>query len=640
MAQKKNRKRAWGFSSEPQVLRKYIQQVDRYIIEEEWSKAEKLLAELDQRFPQEKEVLESWLSLCYEKGDWKGYQKKAMEYKQKFPDDPEGYLVLSSICINNSYPLLAVECLKEFRQKFPNHSHVDEANQTIEKLTELVPKLLKEYDIPEEQVLEIGLLTEQGRFLFESNQYPEAKKSLQDLIKLMPNLPPALNNLSLIYYFEQDLPEAINLAKQVLESHPDNFHALGNITRFYLVSGETDLAQKSLNQLKALDNKHIENWLKKAETLALFGDWTGLVKLGKEAEKSEYSEDLKAFFWHFIAVGYANLGKEIKARQLWERALEIAPGFEYARENLANIMLPSRERATPWAFEIQELISPTMKEDIDEMGENLDSDEKLHLITQKILKKNPYLTNVIPILLKRGSPTGRQFAIHIANFSREPHLQEVLKEFALGKEGSDRDRLDVAQELCQKGLIPSGNFKMWIQGEQKEVILMGMEITDDPIVTHSPKVLKLVQKAIMLLRQEKGKEAESILKQALVIEPSAPDLKYNLANAYMSQDRAEKAMELIREIHAESPDYAFATIALARHHIKEGELEVADELLKPLLQKRQFHFSEIYRLCDTQIELCMKKKMPESAKSWLSIWQQIGDEDDSNLQYWCNRLDD
>ena len=39
------------------------------------------------------------------------------------------------------------------------------------------------------------------------------------------------------------------------------------------------------------------------------------------------------------------------------------------------------------------------------------------------------------------------------------------------------------------------------------------------------------------------------------------------------------------------------------------------------------------------IALAMKKKTPEVAHSWLGIWKQIGDEDDSNLDYWCNRLE-
>ena len=641
MAQKKTRKKAWGFGSNSQTLNKCLKEFYRYIAKEQWSKAQKTLEELEQRFPSNKQVLESWLTLAYAKGDWKTYQQKGTEYTIKHPEEPDGYLTLSSVCLKNTYPLLALEALQSFCEKFPNHSEIPEAKEKIETIQTMVPELLKDYGLEGKETLEIATLNERGRFLFESNQYSEASKIFEDLIDLAPKFPPALNNLSLIRCFAGDLTGAITLAKQVLECDHDNFQALGNLVRFYVLSGETELAQRYLDELKALDNIVSDVYLKKAESLALFGDWSSLVELGKEAELSDTAEELPALFWHFIAVGYANLGQDKEARQLWEKSLKIAPGFEYARRNLDNIKLPIGERDTPWAFDISEWFSSKIKEDIARIisQSETENDKKYQSLAKGIIKNNPHIIALIPILLQRGSPLGRQFAISIATLTKKPELLTALKEFALGREGSDQERIEVAQKLNQEGLIPSGNVKMWIKGEQQELLLMGMEINDEPTVIHSKKVQQLGQKAVMCLKRGDAEEAESILMQALKLEPSAPDLKMNLANAYMLQGREEEAYDLLHKIHKESPDYAFATISLARHYIDNKELEKAEEMITPLLKKKQFNYQEFCKLCETQIELAVKKKTPEAALSWLNMWKQLADEDDPNLDYWCNRLE-
>ncbi len=641
MAQKKTRKKAWGFGSDSQTLDKCLKEFERYIVKKQWSKAQKTVEQLEKRFSSKKQVLECWLTLAYAKGDWKTYQQKATEYIFKHPDEPDAYLTLSSVCLKNTYPLLALEALQNFCKKFPNHPEIPEANQKIETIQTIVPELLKDYGLEGQQALEIGTLSERGRFLFESNQYPEASKILEQLIDLAPKFPPALNNLSLIRCFEGDLTEAIALAKQVLECDRNNFQALGNLVRFYVLSGETKLAKKYLDELKALDNTVSDICLKKAESLALFGDWASLVELGKETESSDTAEELPALFWHCIAVGYANLGQEKKARQLWEKSLKIAPGFEYARQNLDNIKLPIGEQDTPWAFDISEWFDSKIKEDITQMisQSETENDNKYQSIAKGIIKNNPHIIALIPILLQRGSPLGRQFAISIAILTKKPELVAALKEFALGREGSDRERLEVAQKLNQEGLIPSGNIKMWIKGEQKELLLMGMEINDEPTVTHSKKVKQLGQRAVMCLKMGDAEEAESILMKALKLEPSASDLKMNLANAYMLQEREEEAYDLLHKIHEESPDYAFAAISLARHCIENKELEKAEEMLTPLLKKKKFNYQEFCQLCEAQIELVVKKKTPEAALSWLNMWKQLADEYDPNLDYWCNRLE-
>ena len=244
MARKKIRKKTWGFGSDSQTLDQFLKEFEKYIATNQWSKAQETLEQLEKRFPSKKQVSECWLALAYAKGDWQTYQQKATEYIRKHPDEPDAYLNLSAVCLENTYPLLALETLQSFCQKFPKHPGISEANQEIETIQTTVPELLKDYKLEGQEALEIGALSERGRFLFESNQYPEASKIFEELIDLAPKFSPGFNNLSLIRCFEGDLAEAIALAKKSLECNHNNFQALGNLVRFYVLSGKTKLAQQ------------------------------------------------------------------------------------------------------------------------------------------------------------------------------------------------------------------------------------------------------------------------------------------------------------------------------------------------------------------------------------------------------------
>ena len=149
MSKKKTKKKSWGFSTSSQSLDKYLKQVEQYIFDKQWSKAKKLLEDLEQRFSYDKEIFLWWLTLAYEQSDWTTYQKKAEEFILKHPDEPDAYLALSSGCLNNLYPLLALQTFQDFCAKFPNHPRISEAHETIKDIESSLPELLKDYSLNE-----------------------------------------------------------------------------------------------------------------------------------------------------------------------------------------------------------------------------------------------------------------------------------------------------------------------------------------------------------------------------------------------------------------------------------------------------------------------------------------------------------
>jgi predicted Zn-dependent protease len=123
------------------------------------------------------------------------------------------------------------------------------------------------------------------------------------------------------------------------------------------------------------------------------------------------------------------------------------------------------------------------------------------------------------------------------------------------------------------------------------------------------------------LKDGYAEDAEKLYREALALEPDAPDLKNNLTAALMAQGREEEGIALLEEIHAQSPDYLFGRVGLARVALRDGNLEKAKALMEPLMNRRRFHVSEFRAWVQTQIEMSLFQKQKDGARTWLEIWE-------------------
>src|SRR5262249_27277390 len=94
----------------------------------------------------------------------------------------------------------------------------------------------------------------------------------------------------------------------------------------------------------------------------------------------------------------------------------------------------------------------------------------------------------------------------------------------------------------------------------------------------------------------------------------------NLALALSLQGREAEALPLVRQIHERFPDYLFARVSVARQAIRDGRLDEAEELLKPLLTRRRVHRSEFSALAQAQVDLLVARGQLQGAKQWLEMW--------------------
>ncbi len=356
------------------------------------------------------------------------------------------------------------------------------------------------------------------------------------------------------------------------------------------------------------------------------------------AEQAGYFESPLAnpLLYHFAAVAALRLGHEKQAGQHWQQALKLNPDFSIAQDNLADLKQPIHQHHAPWPFDISQWVSRQAVDDMVKYWQpaiRQNSNKAMVRAARRYLKQHPELATLAPLLLERGDPQGRKFALELADIAETPELLAALRDFALSQHGPDEMRHRAVQIVLEAGLLPSGPVRMWLRGEWTEILLMGFEIYEEPVERHTPQVREWVQQAGEALYRRDPDEAERLLKRALKVVPNAPDILNNLAAAYGLQRRGSEANALVRQIYQDQPDYFFGRIGMASLYIRQGDTEQAEVLLRPLLSHKRLHITEFTALCMAYVELYLAKDLPDAARTWLDIWAEF-DPDNPNLHYW------
>ncbi|HXG92785.1 MAG TPA: tetratricopeptide repeat protein [Blastocatellia bacterium] len=600
--------------------------------------ARKLLASLNLKFPNRPEVLGLLANACIDLNDIESYQGCCERLLEITPDDPDVVMGLAGSYMMTLRPTLALRMFRRFVDRFPDHPAAGEVRESAARIEEGTREMLSELGLTGEDAFEIAAMHEEINALLAHGKHAQAHRIAERLLERKPDFVPALNNLSQLHFIEGRINDAIQAAERALSFHPTNLHALSNLTRYLLVSGRVEEAKQMAERLKPVEYDALDAFTKKAEALSYLGDDEGVLEAFRKAEKGGYlKEDLPdPLIYHLAAVATMRLGDEKNARKLWKKAIEIAPAFDLAQENLDDFEKPVGERHAPWAFGLNYWVPRKTVDDLIASMRTIPKRGKETAIksaVSRFLRSHTEIEPLIPMLLDRSDEKGREFAFRIASLVRTPALVEALHDFALSQRGPDHLRHQAAQIASEEGLLPSGPVRMWWDGEWRELLLFGYEIHGEPVGVYSPKVERLVLSALKHLHEEEGEKAEALLKQALELEPDSPSIMQNLAMAYVLQDREPEAIALAREINERHPDYVFAATTLARLALREGDVERADALLDPVRKRKRFHYQEISSLCDIEIELQIARGHTDGARSWLEIWKEL-DPDNPRIDYW------
>jgi tetratricopeptide (TPR) repeat protein len=605
-----------------------------------WAEAREMLEELNRRYPNRPEVLRYLANVYLDLHAMAEYQAILEQLSQLTPHDPEVVRGLAGAYAANDHPMLALRTFRRFLERWPDHAGAAKVREGAAEMEQIVTMLLAELGLSGADGLEFAALHEQAQVYAQQQKFAAARRALDELLRRRPDFAPALNNLSNLYFAQGQLAPALEASQQVLAFAPDNVHALSNLVRLLCLSGRAAEAHAYAERLKLSTAAAFQGSLKKMEGLSYLGDDAGVLALFETAQHDLDVADNPTIY-HLAAVAALRLGSEEEARRHWRHALKLEPGFQGAKENLADLRQPIGQRNGPWAFGMRNWLTEKAVMDLPRMIEpavRRNNEDAVMYAARRYLREHPEVISLAPVLLERGDPFAREFVLHTAMMADTPELNAVLRDFALGQHGPDAMRTQAAQHCLQAGVIPPGMTRLWLKGAWTDMLLIGFELHGESAEYHSAQVQRLAQEAGQALRQNDGERAERLWKQAVQLDPDKPDLQYNLAQAYTMQHRLAEARALMDELRQRFPDYLFGQIDAVRQFTREQRYAEGQAILDRLMTRQRWHFSEFAGFAGAQIELHLAEGNRDAARSWLEMWQQA-DPDHPSLQSFRDQID-
>lgn len=627
-------------TSLPRAAAEAVDQATQFLERRRFADALRLLQEVDRQFPSNFLVLQLLGEAAHETNDHRLFLDVADRMAAAAPDDPDVLAQRAYAHVRMGFPFLAHRYFQQIAQRWPDAAIATKCRETLPTLEPAIAATtarMEQEGFAAADVPELSARHEQIQVWLARGKFADARRVATQLLSRWPKFAPALNNVAESWAREGNLPQAVAASRQALAVMPDNAFAQANLVRLLALDGKRDEAREAAARLTAMPVQHPDARIKIAEALSLLGDNPGVLAVWAEAEQEGFrlQEIHLAYLHHLAAVAAYRGGDEKRARQLWASCLRAAPDFHHARECINDLDQPVGRQNGPWACPLDVLLSAgTIGEIVHRFGSARAGvlEAKTRDEARRFLQQNPQVLPLMPLLLERGDPVGRAFAVILASNARTPQTLAMLRDFALSQDGTDRHRIQAAQALGGTELSLGSQPRLWLRGEWRPFRLFDSVISHDATETKlPPRIEKLVAEARKKLRERDDAQAEALYRQALAQAPDSPSIRYNLAHVLIRVGRHSDGDELMRQLVAKHPDYLFGILHQARQRASEGEPHEAVRLLESIPPRPVLHVSEFASLVLARIELARVLLHKDEARDWYWLLEAI-EPDNPNLQ--------
>jgi tetratricopeptide (TPR) repeat protein len=604
-----------------------FKQADRLISRGSADEAVSLLEPVAAEYPRVSE-LQYYLGYAHAKAGDVWASLSGYERARELSRDPGYWLPLGSLYIQLG---LNAHALHAFRQVLKHGVDVPDLKglrQAVAELEADVAATAGQLKLSTEK-MEQGLRAmEEGQRALQQGDYRAAVAHNRKAIRLLGDWPPPHNNLSLAQFFEGQPHEAIAAARHVLAQDPDNLQALANAIRFLAWGGQEPEARALWPRLQAITPHDDKSRIKKAEAAAVLGEDESVYKLLQPLDASTSRlQDGPVGSWQvqlFLAVAEANTARHKSAQRRLRALKESVP---WADDLLA--ALQAGQPGPGWAnrypyFHSTELVPREKLEAWLELHLQQDrmSPKQFQRRAEELATSYPQFVLVGEKLIVEENEADAGMMLLAALGT--PEAYAALRRFGLSQIGDDDARMQALFRLLEAGQIaPNENLRVWHDGEWQEVQVRGYEVTDEPEVVYSPQVADLINRGMEALHQDKEKRAESLLSQAVKLDPRAKEAYNNLAVIYGRQDEHERAKEMYRKAIEIDPHYVFPRANLTLYLLHDGDLKGAEEMLAPLADASQFTPQEMAFYAYAQARVAMHKEEYDKARSSLEMALEV-----------------
>lgn len=610
---------------------KALRDVDKLIDSGDLVEALERIEKIAQRTPHRIEVFETMQFVAHQLKDPRAMLNASLRLTELQPREPINHYNLIGAYQSNIFVALIVHTGEHFLEHWPDFEVDKDLPKFVKDLKENLKKEAEKLELPEESWFDIMVLHERVQVALMLNKYEETRRLATELITSAPHFVAAYNNRSLASWMNGDFEAAIADARQVMELEAENVHASGNLVRFLLLTNRQKEAQEIAENLKSFPCTKPDDWLKKAEAFSFLGDDAAVHELAKQAKKDgvlmgKYDDPI---LLHFAGVAAARLGDEKQARKFWKRGLELSRTHTIMQENLEDLDKPENERNGAWPFDLNYWFHPVLLREFEAKISHIKNEHAAKKVLLDFQQRHPEINSLIPILLERGDPRGREFALTMAKMSKTPEMLEVLKNYALSPNGPTHLRMETINFLKDEDVLEKDKaVEFWADGEKREVLTMNFQIDDVPYQETNRKADKDYRLGIQALKSNNFEQAETHFQNAIVIDPKSASLRFNFAVAKIHQGDFVEGKKILWSLVDQHPKYAFARTILATIAIANGRKNEAQELLKSLNMFEHFHYDEFASYCKTQVLFFLvSEPNTKEVKRWLDMWEQVTPDD-------------
>jgi tetratricopeptide (TPR) repeat protein len=483
-------------------------------------------------------------------------------------------------------------------------------------------------------VEEAGYRLDEGRWSLDQQRWADALRHSQAASKLLPAWEPPRNNASTILYFLCRYAEAVAEAEHVLRDSPDNIHALSNLVRYYLTVGKVDEARACGDKLAALTSADLEHeaagQLKRVEGLALLDrdadvdhDLRRIKQVAGELTGHEY------LYWGIAA---ANLGKRREALAHLRRADELGVSGPLLAETQDALRRNRPGRGMADRYSYTHYTEWVGQEGIEAVLKLITHEEKLGRRDERawaeLLRRYPQLPMVFrKMLYEMDGEKAFDSALQMLGEFRTPAAIETIREFALGQQGTDDQRMQALRTLQEIGGLPDGaTVEMWIKGERRTIQPVLQEISTDFRADYPEAAWAAYDEALSAHRAGRTDDAERAYRRMLAIEPNAKEAYNNLAVIYTQRGDIAAADMYLDKALAIDPLYAFPRTTRALRALNQDDIAGAKALLEPLHSVKCWHPQAMVSFQKTLARIAIAEKDYDAARSSLSLAERFSED--------------
>lgn len=628
------RKRQAASAKLSQKLIDRLEEAYSLIQDGDYDEAEALLMPFDRPGSGHCEVLEALLILYQTKRAHERCSDVAARLVKLSPRDANAHLSFAQASMFCGRVAIAMTSYQEFIDRWPEHEYATNAKNALELLVPEVENKIRAFGFPKEHAVAWTMLHEQALSFVQRGDFLSCATKCEELLALAPDFAPARNNLAIAYFQTGRPEEALGIVETTRKLTPASRFAEATLAKLYFLTGREPESQRIATHLVADPPNDPDSMTVTLETLAYLGRDEDIVALEKKVVRnSNIDKTSLAMDLHYLAYAKCRLGDEKGARAHWKKCLALCPNHSDALENLLD--LDTGGGHAPWAASFDKWVP---KEQIDKAVQRVGKHN-----ADRLLVELPTLTILIPALLDRGDPLGREFAARFAMFDDRPQSIEALSKFAFGLRGPDKLRFEVLLFLQKSKVVDAGPHQFYSKGQWSQVLVHGAEITSGPELLNYPEhVREILEDGSKAQQAGDFNRAETIYKSVLAEDPNNCTAIYNTCVIWLNRDGEQgraNAFARLTKLHSESPSYLMAPLALAQLAADDGDLKTAHDLLTSVYNESKLSYTEALALFTAQIQIAILEKKLDAAQLAFEALLNFADPDDRQIEVLRRRID-